>query len=349
MPSVEAHALRPYRRNLLIPGLSLALAAAALWSLTIGRYPVPTTQILQILFSHCPFLDSIDYDNVPLVIVEIVRLPRVLLVILCGMSLAMAGAALQGVFRNPLVGPEVCGVSAGASFGGVLAIIQGWSITGMVAMAFAFGVAALAAAFLLTRLAQNRAVVALVLAGIIIGSFFSALVGTAQYFADPQTKLPSIIYWLLGSFADANANKVGIVAVNFLLAGTALLALRWRINLLSLGDTDAEALGIHIERLRWTVVALVSLLVAAQVSVSGGVGWVGLVVPHIARMAVGPNHAKLLPASALLGGLYLLVMDDIARTVAVDEIPIGLLTAIIGTPAFAAIFWKLKGKGWSND
>jgi len=278
-----------------------------------------------------------------------VRLPRILLVTLCGMGLAMAGAAMQGVFSNPLVGPEVCGVSAGASFGGVLAIMLGWSATATVSLAFAFGLGALVAAFGLARLAGRSGTLSLVLAGVIIGAFFGALVGLAQYVADPQTKLPSIVYWLLGSFAGTTYDKVALVAGVTLAAGSLLLALRWRINLLSLGQTDAEALGVNVEWLRWGVVALVSLLVATQVSVSGGVGWVGLIVPHLARMLVGPEHSRLLPASALLGGLYLLAMDDLARAATEQEIPIGLLTALIGTPVFALLFWKLQAKGWSHD
>jgi len=204
-------------------------------------------------------------------------------------------------------------------------------------------------AFGLARLAGQASAVALVLSGVIVGGFCGALVGLLQTLADPMVKLPSIVHWLLGSFAGATYEKVAIVAGVTLIAGTLLLALRWRINLLSLGETDARALGVNVELLRWGLMSLVALLVAAQVSVSGGVGWVGLIVPHLARMLVGPEHTRLLPAAAFLGGIYLLGMDDIARSLTEAEIPIGLLTSVVGTPIFALLFWKTQSKGWARE
>jgi iron complex transport system permease protein len=332
-----------------IPALFVLLLAAVAASLTLGRYPVPVADVARILLTTAPVGATHDASDAPWVVVEMVRLPRVLLAALCGMNLALAGTAMQGVFRNPLVGPEVCGVTAGASFGGVLSILLGWSAAATVGLAFAFGLGALGATFLLARLAGNGGTLALVLAGVIVGTLFGALVGLAQHLADPLVKLPSIVYWLLGSFAGSGPDKVLVVSCATLAAGLPLLALGWRINLLSLGESDLRALGIDASALRWGIVALVALLVAAQVSVSGGVGWVGLVVPHIARMLVGPEHSRLLPASALLGGLYLLLMDDLARTAAPQEIPIGLLTATIGAPAFALLFWKLRDRGWGHE
>jgi iron complex transport system permease protein len=314
----------------------------------LGRYPVPIRQILHVILTT-PLGSVFDHTDAHRVVVEIVRLPRILLVVLCGMGLSLSGAAMQGVFRNPLVGPEIVGVSAGASFGGVLAIMLSLSQVGVVTLAFLFGLAALVFAFGLARLAGRSGILGLVLSGVIVGAFFGALVGLGQYVADPQTKLPSIVYWLLGSFVGATYEKLAIVAGVMLVCGTLLMMLRWRINLLSLGDTDAATLGVNIEILRWGIVTLVALIVAAQVSVSGGVGWVGLIMPHVARMIVGPEHTRLLPASAFLGGIYLLGMDDIARSVGSQEIPIGLLTAVVGAPIFAVLFWKLQGKGWTRD
>lgn len=337
------------RAELLIPSLFVLLLGLAIGSLTLGRYHIEVWEVARILFTTMPIGATGHYSDTPWVLVEIVRLPRILLVTLCGMGLALAGAALQGVFRNPLVAPEVCGVSAGASFGGVLAIVLGWSAVGTVTLAFCFGMGALVIAFSLAQIAGRRDILALILAGFITGAFFGALVGLAESLVDPATKLPSIVYWLLGSFANATYEKVSIVAIVTLAAGALLMALRWRINLLSLGETDAQALGINVGVLRWSVVALVSLLVAAQVSVSGVVGWVGLIIPHLARMLVGPEHSRLLPASAFLGGLFLLAMDDIARSATEQEIPIGLLTAIIGAPVFALLFWKLQGRGWARE
>src|SRR5208337_2439359 len=310
------------------------LCVLMIFSLTLGRYPVSVPDIVRIILTTSPTNAKELVSNAPWVVVEIVRIPRILIVTLCGMGLALSGAAMQGVFRNPLVGPEIAGVSAGASFGGVLAIMLSFKPIGIVAVAFAFGLLALTIAFGLAKLAGKSSTLALVLSGVIVGTFFSAMVGLAQYVADPQTKLPSIIYWLLGSFVGATYEKTAIVAGVMLFAGTLLLLLRWRINLLSLGEVDASALGVNIEALRWLIISLVALIVAAQVSVSGGVGWVGLIIPHVARMIVGPEHTRLLPASCFLGGIYLLAMDDIARTVGNQEIPIGLLTAVVGAPIF---------------
>ena len=333
----------------LISILFIGMILCMLFSLWLGRYPVSPGEIVHIIFTT-PLGDVHDPDDIPWIVILIVRLPRIFLVTLCGMGLAMAGAAMQGVFRNPLVGTEIVGVSSGASFGGVLAILLGLSsLSGIVALAFVFGAGALAAAFVISRLAGQSGILGLILAGVIIGAFFSALIGIVTYLADPTSNLPSIIYWLLGSFAAATYAKVAMMAGVTLVCGTILIGLSWRINLLSLEESDALALGISVNTLRWGIVACVSLIVAAQVAVSGGVGWVGLVIPHLARMLVGPEHSRLLPVSALLGGIYLLIMDDLARILTMQEIPIGLLTAIVGTPIFLILFLKIQNKGWNND
>ncbi|QGM44294.1 iron chelate uptake ABC transporter family permease subunit [Methylocystis heyeri] len=329
--------------------LLIALITLLLFSLTLGRYPVPLLDVARIVSTTPPFGAIGDYANAPWVVVEIVRMPRILLVTLCGMGLAMSGAATQGVFRNPLVGPEIVGVSSGASLGGVIGIMFSWPPLAVVGLAFGCGLAGVGLAFALARATGRSSSVGLVLSGVIVSGFCGALVGLLQTLADPVTKLPSILYWLLGSFAGATYDKVAIVAGVSLVAGTLLLSLRWRINLLSLGEMDAAALGVDVEALRWAILGLVALIVAAQVSVSGGVGWVGLIVPHLARMLVGPEHSRLLPITALLGGFYLLAMDDIARSLTEQEIPIGLLTSVVGTPIFAFLFWKTQSRGWINE
>jgi iron complex transport system permease protein len=179
---------------------------------------------------------------------------------------------------------------------------------------------------------------------VVVSAFFTALHGLIQYTADAESKLPSLVYWLIGSFAAANAHKVGILAPPVLCAGSLLLLLRWRINLLSLDERDAEALGERTSALRWVIFGLVALIVAAQVSVSGIVGWVGLIVPHFARMIVGADHRRLLPASAMTGAIFLIVADDIGRTLAPQELPIGMLTAIVGAPLFALMFWRNQAR-----
>jgi iron complex transport system permease protein len=320
-------------------------------SLGIGRYVIAPQMVVRILVAwvtHTSNADSIGqgWTKAQWIVVQFIRVPRVLMATFCGMGLALCGAALQGLFRNPLVGPEVAGVSHGAAFGGVAAIVCGFPTIGLVASAFAGGLLALICTFLLARVAGNTGILSMVLSGVIVGAFFSAAVGVGQYVADPDTQLPSIVYWLLGSFANADTRKVLIVALPLLIAGTLLLLLRWRLNLLSLGETDAAVLGVRTGLLRWSVATLVAVIVAAQVSVSGGIGWIGLVVPHLARMLGGADHRRLLPASMLLGGVYLLGMDDIARAASSQEIPIGLLTAFAGTPIFAIVFWRTQNRGW---
>lgn len=339
----------PRRGEKILPGLlATALLLLALYSLTLGRYPISFQEVAHIVLTTFPGGTDENYKNAPWVMIEIVRMPRILLVTLCGMGLALSGAVLQGVFRNPLVGPEIIGISSGATLGGVLAILLSWSSLGVVGLAFGFGLLALVAAFSLATLSSGRTPLALVLSGVIVGGFCGALVGLLQTLADPAIKLPSIIYWLLGSFAGATYEKVAIMGSVMLISGTILLMLRWRLNLLSLDEIDTTALGVNVDRLRWGLMALVAVIVAGQVSVSGGVHWVGLIVPHLARMLVGPDHSRLLPVSALLGGLYLLAMDDIARSATDQEIPIGLLTAVVGTPIFAFLFWKSQSRGWSE-
>jgi iron complex transport system permease protein len=335
--------------DLLPPALFVAMVVVMLLSLTIGRYPIGFLDVVKVVFTTFPINAVGSYEDKPWVIVEIIRMPRVLLVTFCGMGLALSGAAMQGVFRNPLVGPEIAGVSSGASLGGVIALALGWPSLGVVALAFASGLLALAAAFGLASIAGRASTLALVLSGVIVGGFCGALVGLIQTLVDPTVRLPSIIYWLLGSFVGATYDKVAIVSAVTLVAGTLILMLRWRINLLSLGEVDARALGVNVDLLRWCLMGLVALMVAAQVSVSGGVGWVGLIVPHLARLLVGPEHTRLLPTAAGLGGIYLLLMDDIARTVTEQEVPIGLLTSVVGTPIFALLFWRVQAKGWTRD
>lgn len=336
------------RSELLSLCLIVVLVGLMLASLTLGRYPLSFHEVMQAVFSRMPFGATGDYNDKPWVVTTIIRMPRILLVTICGMGLALAGATMQGVFRNPLVGPEIVGVTSGASLGGVTAMMLGWSAAATVGMAFGSGLLALFAAFSLAMIAGRASTLALVLSGVVVGGFCSAVTGLLLTMADPNTRLPSILFWLLGSFVSATYDKLLVVSTVTLVAGTLILLLRWRINLLSLGDVDTPALGINVNVLRWVLMALVAVIVAAQVSVSGGVSWVGLIVPHLARLMVGPDHTRLLPTAAILGGIYLLAMDDIARNLGTQEIPIGFLTSIVGTPIFAFLFWWLQSRSWTN-
>jgi len=322
--------------QVIIAALATLLVVVAIVSLGIGRYDIPFARVVQILWA------PISAPDVPVTpteanVVFTVRMPRILLALLTGAGLALSGATLQGVFRNPLVGPQVVGVSSGAAFGGTLAILLSLSRYGLLGSAFAFGLSALVIVYALNGIVARRNILALVLAGVVVSGFFGALVSLVQYLADTEDKLPTMVFWLLGSFATANWEKFSLIAGPVVICGLLLLGLRWRINLLSLGDEDARALGVNVEPLRWLALVLVSSIVAAQVAVSGIIGWVGLVVPHMARMLVGPDHRVMMPASLLIGALYLLIIDTIARTATGTEIPLGILTALIGTPAFVLV------------
>lgn len=325
------------RQNRAITAALIALLlVAALAALGIGRYGVPFSRVVVIALA--PFVaPEIPVTPIEETVVLTVRLPRILLAMLSGAALALCGAALQGVFRNPLVGPQIIGVSSGAAFGGVLAILLSLPRAGLLGSAFMFGLLALVLVYALNGIVARRNILALVLAGVVVSGFFGALVSLVQYVADAEDKLPVMVFWLLGSFATANWEKLSLVAIPMIIPGVLLIGLRWRINLLSLGDEEARALGVRVEGLRWLVLVLVACIVAAQVAVSGAIGWVGLVVPHMARMVVGPDHRVMMPVSMLIGALYLLAIDTVARIATGSEIPLGILTALIGTPVFALL------------
>ncbi|CAN2535980.1 putative+ABC+transporter+permease+protein [Methylocapsa aurea] len=332
--------------------LVVALFLAIIGSLCIGAYPLRFERAAEIVFHLAlpiPLPDDPPWTIRELTVVQIIRLPRVLVATLAGLALGMSGAALQGMLRNPLVGPDLVGVSSGAAFGGVLAMLLDWPPAGVVALAFGGGLIAMACAFWLANLVKGGGDGALLLlAGIFIGAFFMSCVGLAQFLAN-DAQLPNMVFWLLGTFTRSDPERVLMLAIPTLLGGALLMLLRWRINLLSLGDLDAATLGVGVRKLRWTIIAVVSLIVASQVSVSGVIGWTGLVVPHCARMLVGPDHRRLLPASALLGALFTLAVDDFTRTILRTEVPTGVVTAMIGTPIVCFLFWKMKAKGWIND
>lgn len=335
-------------RTLLWGTLVAALVLGALISVALGRYAVPIETVAAILWSQIVPAEP-TWSVAQETVVLLVRVPRVLLAIVVGAGLAASGAALQGIFRNPLVGPQIVGVSSGAAFGGALAILLGVSSLGLVANAIVFALVALLAVGLMCRVDGRSPVLMLVLAGLVVSAFFAALVSLLIYVADPETKMPGIVFWLMGSLATASYPKLMIAAVGVGAGGVVLMRLRWRINLLSLGDEEARALGVRVELTRWLLLGAVCTIVAAQVSVSGVIGWVGLVVPHLARLLVGSDHRVLLPASALLGAIYMLVIDDLARSLTPGEIPLGILTAIVGAPLFALLLRRRHGRVWAHD
>ncbi|MDR1084322.1 MAG: iron ABC transporter permease [Deltaproteobacteria bacterium] len=331
--------------------LAISLAGTVVGSLLIGAYPMSFWRAGEITVNlGLPWAlpSESSWSLMELAVIQMIRLPRVLLATLVGMALGMSGAALQGMMRNPLVGPDLVGVSSGAALGGVFAIMFYWSESATVALAFLGGLLALGGTYGLAHLARSFEGIGLILSGIFVGAFCISGVCFGLFLADDH-QMSRIGHLVMGYLNEATPQTVWLLTVPTLVGGSILMLLRWRINLLSLGNADALSLGINVRLLRLTIIAVVSLIVAAQVSVSGLIGWVGLVVPHCARMLVGPDHRKLLPASALLGGMFVLLIDDFTRVVLRTDVGTGTLTTLIGTPFICFLFWKKKTKGWIND
>jgi iron complex transport system permease protein len=303
-------------------------------SLFVGRLDVGPGDVLRIVAAQLFPVQRSWPESVEIIVVQI-RLPRALMAMCVGAGLSISGAAFQGMFRNPLVSPDVLGVSAASGFGAALAILLSRSALELQIIAFAFGLVGVAITYTLARVYQTTSVLMLVLSGVVVAAFFSALLSGAKFVADPENKLPAITYWLLGSFNAATLRTIAIV-VPAIAAGTiGLLLVSWKLNLLSMGDEEAKALGVRTEWLKAAIVVCATLITAAAVSTCGVIGWVGLVMPHVARTLAGPDHRRLLPAALSVGASYVLVIDTIARTAAAVEIPIGILTAIVGAPYFA--------------
>ncbi|MBP1615922.1 MAG: transport system permease protein [Bacteroidetes bacterium] len=320
-------------------GLSVLLLFTVLLSFSIGRYFVPVADIVSYLFTG-KYSDA----NLPLLLSEI-RLPRILGAVLVGGSLSVSGAAYQGIFRNPMVSPDILGVSSGAGFGASLAILLSFGLVGIQSMAFIMGIVSVCIALSVSKImgGTHDRILMLVLSGMIVGSMFSAMISLMKYIADSEYKLPDITFWLMGSLAEVTLTELKAVFPFIGLALIPLLLSSWRLNVLSFGDEEARALGVNAARLRVIVIACASLITASAVSITGLIGWVGLIIPHFARFLVGPNHKVLLPASFLVGGVFMLIVDDLSRSVSSLEIPLGIITSLIGAPMFL-ILLRLSSK-----
>lgn len=323
---------------ILIAGIGIAFA--------IGRYPVSLIELGRTLLAEITGEPSGLSPAVETVIWQI-RGPRVVAAVLVGAGLSVAGAAFQGLFRNPLVSPDILGASSGAALGAVLGIYFSLGVFGIQGLAFVGGLAAVIAVYGIgAALRGGDTILVLVLTGVVVGSLLGAGIGLIKYLADPYNQLPAITFWLLGSLSATSPSDL-LPLLGPVFAGTfILLALRWRMNAMSLPEEEARALGIPTGFLRAAVVAAATLATAASVSAAGIIGWVGLVVPHLARFLVGPSFPRLLPTTAILGGGYLLLIDTLARTMAVVEVPLGILTAVIGTPFFIALL-RQAHRSWS--
>ncbi len=325
---------------LLLSGAVLVLVF--LFSFSIGRYGVPALEVVRILFHRLLTLTGLDRvlpmavtwtAEMETVVINI-RLPRIVMACLVGCSLSAAGAAFQGVFQNPMASPDILGASSGAAFGAALAILLGASARLITAAAFCGSILTILLVFLVAQRAPGMKVVNLILGGIMVGSLFNAGTSYLKLVADPSNQLPQITYWLMGSLSGTKLKDLPLAALPMAIGLVPLLLLRWQLNLLSLGESEAKALGVHTELVRTVLIVCATLVTAASVSFSGMIGWVGLVIPHLCRKLIGSDHRGLLPCSMLIGATFLLLVDDVSRNLLAVEIPIGILTAVIGAPFF---------------
>ena len=322
-------------------GLVAAVVLALLGALALGPYPLALADVVHALGR------AVGVDGGPVTPGEIVltrvRLPRVAADVLVGAALAGAGAAYQTLFRNPLVSPDILGVATGAGLGAVGGILLALPVVGIQALAFAMGLATVGLVyFIAAALRGHDRTLVLVLGGVVVGALAGACISLVKILADPYDQLPAITFWLLGSLAGVKLADLAVTAPLVLLGLVPLVVFRWRIGVLSLGDDEARALGVDVTKLRGAVIAAATLMTASVVAISGVIGWIGLMIPHIARMLVGPNFSRLLPAAMLLGAAFMLAVDTAARSMAKVETPLGILTAVLGAPFF---LWLLaRGK-----
>lgn len=320
--------------------MASALLALFLLSFVVGRYGVPLGQVVRILLSGVLPLEQTWTDNMAIAVLN-VRLPRILLACLVGCGLSAAGTGYQTVFQNPMAAPDILGASSGACFGAALAILTGQSAVMITVFAFLASLLSVALVYLVGNHTRGNRVVNLLLAGIMVGSLFSACTSYIKLVADPTNQLPQITYWLMGSLSGTRMGTVRFAAICMAVGLVPLLLLRWRMNLLTLSPDEARAMGVHTDRLRLAVILSSTVLTAAAVSVSGMIGWVGLVIPHLSRRIVGSDCRRLMPMACLFGAAFLLLVDNMARCLTATEIPIGILTAFVGAPFF--IYLMVRG------
>jgi iron complex transport system permease protein len=317
----------------------------ALFSLTLGRFPIDVTDVTRILLK--PLIPDLvaEITDTAQVIVLRIRLPRILAAMFIGANLGSTGAAFQGIFKNPLVDSNLLGVTSGAGFGAALALLLRAEMGVVQGLAFVFGLLAVMLAFVGSRMYHTAPMIVLTLMGILVGSLFTSMTSLLKYVADPLDALPAITFWLMGGLTGVVWHDIPLLGLVTLAGAGVLWMLRWRFNVLSLGDAEATALGTNPARLKLWIIIWSTLMTAAAVSVGGVIGWVGLVIPHAGRIIVGPDHQRLIPASLALGATFLLLIDNVSRTLLPAEVPLGVLTGLIGAPLFVVLLRRNR-TGW---
>ena len=330
---------RRYRNRFVI--LAALFVVVFFGSFLVGRYSVPPLTLVRVLWARIVRLVTFEHvvpaalwTGTEEAVVLNIRLPRIACAALVGAALSVAGASYQGMFRNPMVSPDLLGASTGAGFGAALAILCSFSYFGITIMAFCFGLAAVTLAYFVSRFSRLNATLGMVLAGVMIGSLFSAGTSFVKLVADTEDQLPAITYWLMGSLTSVKGRDTLFALIPIAVGTIPLLLLRWRVNLLTLSEAEARSIGINTDRLRLAVIICATLVTSASVAVSGMIGWVGLVIPHFCRMLFGYDYRRLIPASILMGATFLMVVDNIARVITAGELPIGILTRFVGAPVF---------------
>ncbi|WP_245743043.1 FecCD family ABC transporter permease [Desulfobacula phenolica] len=336
----QSNSLSRIRFYILIFGSPLVLIFISVF---LGRYPISISDILTILAS---LFTGQDVNATHFSIILHVRLPRVLLGAMVGGCLAVSGAAFQGLFRNPLVSSGMLGVSSGAGFGAALAIILFKNFFYVYPFSFGFGLVAVFLCFFIGRITSSTQAITLVLGGVIVGSIFSALISFLKYVADPYDELPAIVFWLMGSLSRAEYSQILTAGIPMFMGSAGLMIIRWRLNVLAMGDKEAQSLGVKVNLNRVFIIICATLATAGAVCVSGVIGWVGLVVPHMGRMMIGNNNRDLIPVTFSIGATFLVIVDDISRLISTSEMPLGILTALIGGPFFIYLLKQTKGREW---
>ncbi|MEG1547633.1 MAG: iron ABC transporter permease [Clostridia bacterium] len=322
--------------------LIILFAAVFLVSFCFGRYGVPFKELLRILVNKIIPLEISWTTQMETTVINI-RLPRILMACLVGCCLSVAGASYQGVFQNPMASPDILGASSGAAFGAALAILYGASSQMVTVLAFISSLVTVGVVFFVGTRAPGNRIINLILSGIMISSLFTAGTSYIKLVADPTNQLPEITYWLMGSMAGAKLKDVGFVVVPMAIGLIPLFLLRWQINILTLGDEQARTIGVNANAMRFIIIICSTLITAASVSVSGMIGWVGLVIPHLCRKIIGSNYRYMMPACMIIGAMFMLFVDNISRNLLATEIPIGILTAFVGAPFFIYLITRKEG------
>lgn len=338
MKPKQNSANKQYRQWLWL--LSVLLFFGVFLSLSLGRYSNDPSKVLNVLLARLGA--NVNVDPTMESIVFNVRLPRILASVMIGAMLSLSGAVYQSVFRNPLVSPDLLGVSSGAAVGAAAAILLGAGLVTRQLFAFIGGMTAVLITSLVPRILRNRSNMMLVLSGIIVGGFLSSVLAIMKFVAEEQTELSSIVFWQMGSLSSILGRELLAILPVFLICSSLLLMLSWRINILAFGDLEARTLGVNVRQVRGIVIVCASLLTASAVSISGTIGWIGLVVPHLGRLIVGSDNTRTMPLAILIGSLFMLLIDTLARTVSSVEIPLSILTGFVGAPLYAFLLYKQK-------